>query len=40
MWFAWIYFINGLLDLQVYYMRPAIKCQYKIKKKFHTDIIA
>ena len=21
-------------------IRPAIKCQYKIKKKFHTDIIA
>ena len=32
--------IDTKLQIQVTKIRPAIKCQYKIKNKFHTDIIA
>ena len=32
--------IDTKLQIQVTKIRPAIKCQYKIKNKFCTDIIA
>lgn len=36
-----IAYVKVIVSLSIIFLkRPAIKCQYKIKNKFYTDIIA